>query len=887
ASASDRCLPPRPASDCEDGDSSRSGCDERRRRRRRRRQHPSDGEYLTWSEQTTVLSTIFNFTNSIIGAGAMGLGGAFAASGGGISVLCLIGFAYLTKTSLDLIVDLSSCPEVLRRVRLERRLLYGARNHDGNHYGEEEEIHFSGGESSDTSSSGGGDFFTPKIDLSTQRQVLLGGEGDCNDDNDDDDDYGGGKESESSLDRRIEDLQQDNAEEESEINIEAIELDRSSQHENQTENDASPLMATEDHSDGSCNDIDGEHLHGSGRNHETAKLFNLDHPLASSFRDFDNIKRYDSLNAGKTPPLQNELPMDINGDIPTSKVETANRPDYDVGETDDTNTPCTYEELGRAAFGSFGRMSVLLSKALYSFGCLIAYVVVTRDNFGVAIRRLARGSPSFTLMTWECENDECNNGRYLDDATLSESNDEPSWWQDDGFLAFWVSAIFMLPLSCPRTMEPLAKFSFFSILSIFFLVGAVIYLYFTCTDPAGGAMGDSTFYENWIQVRSFSGLFRSLGTFVFTFICHHTVNLAYEELPPEIRHPRIWRRVSTNSIVLATETSLSLGIFTYLTFGVHTPTDVLMGYPSDLTVANIARLLLCATMVLTFPLPFLTCREMITLIMVDIHNHCRRKNSRPRCGFFQRRFSYFGGFRAKLRACLRRQRHDKDQIETHQDEHDEEQEGNFVEMRQPTSYFGHLKQKLGSFRIRSSSHAKTDHAWWDEINEDGRNFTRPLLNERNDSEEEEDIPILQDIGGGHGREVFPSPLSSPSSSESEETSSSDESTTYSFEQLQPPSWIVPGSNGRQLAPAFHAIITFLLWLIVTILAIKAPTLGDVLDLVGAFTGTMIAFILPGLFSFKLKGYTRMSCAILVIGGVVGSVGTFFSFVKFAEDLSNS
>jgi len=655
-------------------------------------------------------------------------------------------------------------------------------------------------------------------------------------------------------------------------------------------------MAKEDHSDDSCDNDYDDHIHGSDQKNGTAKLFNLDHPLASSFRDFDNIKRYDSLNAGKTQPIQKNLPMDINGDIPTSKLETTNQPEHDASEIDDTNTPCTYEELGRAAFGSVGRMSVLLSKALYSFGCLIAYVVVIRDNFGLAIRRLAGGSPPFTLMMWDYENDECDtwdsetmdgfNGRCLRNPTPSETNDETIWWQDDGFLAFWVSAIFMLPLSCPRTMEPLAKFSFFSILSIFFLVGAVIYLYFTCTDPAGGAMGDSTFYENWIEIRSFSGLFQSLGTFVFTFICHHTVNLAYEELPSEIRHPTIWRRVSTNSIVLATETSLSLGIFTYLTFGVHTPTDVLMGYPSDLTVANIARLLLCATMVLTFPLPFLTCREMITLIMVDIRNHCRQRNG-SRCSCFQRCSACFSGFRARLAGLLSRQRGDNVHIETHQDGHDEELEGNFVEMQQPTSYFEHLRRKLGSFRIRSSRHTNNDHAWWDGINEDGRNFNRPLLNEHDDDDYEEEIPILQDIGGGQGREVFPSPLSSPSPSESEETTSSDESTAYSFQQLQPPSWIVPESNGRQLVPAFHAIITFILWLIVTILAIKAPSLGDVLDLVGAFTGTMIAFILPALFSFKLKGYTRISCAILVIGGVVGSVGTFFSFVKFVEDLSTS
>merc|ERR1711957_805748 len=65
--------------------------------------------------EKAIIGTTLNFTNSIIGAGAMGLGGAFAASGGGISVIMLIGFAYLTKKSLDL----SSCPSVIRAVRLQ------------------------------------------------------------------------------------------------------------------------------------------------------------------------------------------------------------------------------------------------------------------------------------------------------------------------------------------------------------------------------------------------------------------------------------------------------------------------------------------------------------------------------------------------------------------------------------------------------------------------------------------------------------------------------------------------------------------------------------------------------------------------------------------------
>jgi hypothetical protein len=60
-------------------------------------------------------------------------------------------------------------------------------------------------------------------------------------------------------------------------------------------------------------------------------------------------------------------------------------------------------------------------------------------------------------------------------------------------------------------------------------------------------------------------------------------------------------------------------------------------------------------------------------------------------------------------------------------------------------------------------------------------------------------------------------------------------------------------------------------------------LGDVLDLVGAFTGTLLAFILPALFSLELRGYSLQSMMIFVVGGFVGLLGTGTSLIKFMKD----
>ena len=56
---------------------------------------------------SSISGAVFNFTNAIVGAGAIGLGGAMAISGGLISILLILFFGVLTKLSLDLVIRLS------------------------------------------------------------------------------------------------------------------------------------------------------------------------------------------------------------------------------------------------------------------------------------------------------------------------------------------------------------------------------------------------------------------------------------------------------------------------------------------------------------------------------------------------------------------------------------------------------------------------------------------------------------------------------------------------------------------------------------------------------------------------------------------------------------
>jgi amino acid permease len=414
-------------------------------------------------------------------------------------------------------------------------------------------------------------------------------------------------------------------------------------------------------------------------------------------------------------------------------------------KTDGANS--SYEDLGRVAYGTAGRLAVLISKTLYSFGCLVAYLIVIKDNAGPGLRNLL----------------------YRDNggAGLSSSSWFETLLEREDLLTFVLSAAVILPLCLNRDMTTLSNFSIVSVFAMVAIVGIVILLW--AINPNGEVrhQGGST-YENWFEIRP--GLLESLGTFVFTFVSQHTVHLAYESLDRSVRTVSNWKKVSLFSILISTTVSLSVGVFVYMSFWQTTESDIFQMYPPDLVSIDIARLLLCVTMLLTFPLPFFTTREMIVLVS----NDCFGRNDESE----------------EMRAALLAEDFGEDDLED-------------------TSFFDPTAAAI------------------DDTNNGLQRHTPRVISQ----------------------------------------------------QRRP--WLKPGEE-RQLLSSYHIALTTILWSATTVLAIKSPNLGDVLDLVGCATGTFIAFILPALFSFRLVGYTHLAAAILVIGGIVGSVGTYFSIVQFLE-----
>eukprot|EP00591_Stephanopyxis_turris_P005825 CAMPEP_0195512176 /NCGR_PEP_ID=MMETSP0794_2-20130614/4221_1 /TAXON_ID=515487 /ORGANISM="Stephanopyxis turris, Strain CCMP 815" /LENGTH=554 /DNA_ID=CAMNT_0040639903 /DNA_START=133 /DNA_END=1797 /DNA_ORIENTATION=+ len=426
----------------------------------------------------------------------------------------------------------------------------------------------------------------------------------------------------------------------------------------------------------------------------------------------------------------------------------------------------TYETLGQLSFGTVGIFCVVFSKAVYSFGCLVAYLIVIKDNFGSGLEGAIYGNTT--------SSGDADSFRQL--------------LQNEILLTAILSAIIVLPLCLFRSIGPLAKFSFISILAMLSIAGIVLYL--IIVNPGGNVRVESTgtVFEDWFEVKP--GIFESLGTFVFTFVAQHTVHLTFESLKPKDRNFASWKRVSLFSILISGFVSLTVGVVVYMTFYQETRSDIFEMYPPSGAI-DAAKIFLSVSMLLTFALPFFTCREMIVVMISQLCCGCSKNQVR----------------RNKRELGLRESL-----------------------LRPATA--------LNDY----------DHDYIEGIESDDDAYEKNVLFLCDD--EDDLLPVEQ-----HG--IIP--------------------------PIPNKSWLISGEE-RQLVLPYHILLTVLLWGVTTALALSAPSLGDVLDLVGCLSGTVIAFLLPGLFHLKLVGFSHLAVMMVVIGALVGSVGTYFSLRKLVMDV---
>ena len=455
-------------------------------------------------------------------------------------------------------------------------------------------------------------------------------------------------------------------------------------------------------------------------------------------------------------------------------------------EQSSTTMTASYEDLAQEGMGFWkGRTLVMICKFSYSFGCLVAYIIVIKDNCGPALKSLIYG---------EGDDEDKHNTAAMDFFSNKHYDDDGDNWlfwflSKDSMVTWVISLAFILPLCLLRDMTPLAFGSLISVASMVTIVGIVIYIYFDCPDVRQKPTG--SFYENWLEIRP--GVLSNLGTFIFTFVSQHTVHLVFSSMKPSLRKIEKWKTVSSLSLLAAATVSLLVGVFVYCTFWQNTKSDIFQIYPHGWMI-DTAKLLLCVTMVFTFPLPFFACRELFILIVIH-----------PLSGIVQESIPF------------------EEEICDNGNERDGEH---------------------GSYSV-------------------GVSVESPQEIE-NDSIADLQSPLLSD---------------EPSDDNENENNVSDSAR----HQILSKNWLLPDDK-RQLCLLGHICITTLIWLIVTGLAIAAPSLGDILDLVGCASGTLIAFVIPGLLSFYIEGYNLLAMVILTVGGAVGTVGTYYSIKQLVADL---
>jgi len=151
------------------------------------------------------------------------------------------------------------------------------------------------------------------------------------------------------------------------------------------------------------------------------------------------------------------------------------------GTTTTTTRSASYEELGYKAFGQMGRMTVLISKFLYSFGCMVADIIVVKDNFKPALQHLIFGD----------NNDHNNNNDSWFYQFLSRNGAEDT-------ITWLLGSFVILPLCLLRDMTPLASLGAVSITSMGMIVLIVTYIF--VTEPEIRNKGGSI-HDHWFEVR--------------------------------------------------------------------------------------------------------------------------------------------------------------------------------------------------------------------------------------------------------------------------------------------------------------------------------------------------------------------------------------------------
>ena len=227
----------------------------------------------------------------------------------------------------------------------------------------------------------------------------------------------------------------------------------------------------------------------------------------------------------------------------------------------------SYEELCRVCFGRAGFVVVSLSMVCFAFGAMSAYLVIIADTAQVVAEQ--------------------EGGMAL---------------SRDAVLAI-VACVAILPLCLFRDLSALSHASAVSVCAVVVIIGIVL-----ARGPAAAASWPGEPIHQDFGVAK-SSLFAGLGIVSFAFVCQHSSFIVFNTL----KEPSVgrWRVVNAASVFTAFLLSASFALGGYLHFFDRTMPNLLNNFACDDQVVNVARVLLAATMVLSFPMELFVARHSL------------------------------------------------------------------------------------------------------------------------------------------------------------------------------------------------------------------------------------------------------------------------------------
>ncbi|XP_046986455.1 putative sodium-coupled neutral amino acid transporter 11 [Schistocerca americana] len=230
----------------------------------------------------------------------------------------------------------------------------------------------------------------------------------------------------------------------------------------------------------------------------------------------------------------------------------------------------TYQGIMQAAFGKPGYFVLSALQFLYPFIAMISYNVVVGDTLTKVVINVYHQESVFASRPFVI-----------------------------GMANIFVTA----PLCLYRELEKLSKISFASLVCVGFILIAVT----ARIEPLLEVVPPG----EWTVVNK--DMLPAIAIMAFAFMCHHNTFLVYSSIKDG--NQQLWNKVTHISVTTSYIVTLLFGIAGYATFKQFSQGDLLENYCWDDALINVARVMFCFTILLTYPIEFLVTRDVIQNIM--------------------------------------------------------------------------------------------------------------------------------------------------------------------------------------------------------------------------------------------------------------------------------